>query len=127
MLLIIIESLYSPLNQLYAFLVILIALALIRWFYAPLIITGGVISIIFWMIAASIAGISTSVDWYYFLKLIAALIAGYFFLWLFAWLSEKWGRSYNSEGFILIIAPLTLSIFIIIPTILIKFVRQFIS
>jgi hypothetical protein len=121
------ESLLSPLNQLYLYLAFLTALLLAGWFYTPLVIIGGVISMILWMAVAAIAGISTSVGWSYYVELPVALITGYLFLGLFSWLTEKLRPGHSGEGFVLILAPLTLSIFIFLPTIVAKYIWQYIA
>ena len=119
-----IEKLAFPLNQLAVYSAILLFIFFVRLFYAPSVLHSGVGLILFWIVAASLFGIGNSISWSYYLYLIVSLFVGYFLLWLLALIADRWGPSYNSEGFIMIIIPLTLSVFIIFPCLIVKGVIQ---
>ncbi len=122
-----IETLQSPLNQFYLYAILLITLLLIRKLHAPTVMLGGIYVMMFWVFLASIVGIGSSTAWVYYLQLIIALLAGYALLVIFAWMADKWGPSYNREGFIVILIPLIWSGVILIPVMLLKLIIQAVS
>jgi len=121
------ENLQSPLNQLYIFAALMVIVLLIKKLYAPTVILSGIYIIVFWMFTAAVYGIRSSVSWYYYMQLIIALAIGYALLVLFSWAADKWGPSYNSEGFIVILIPLIWSGVILLPLMLLKLIIQVVN
>ena len=116
----ILNEIYVPLTQLYIYLALLFFVLVVKWFSMPSLIMSGVNLLLLWMLTSSIIGISRTFDWYYYLELTASLAAGYLILWLFVLVIDKLRPGYNSEGSIYILAPLTLSVFIILPALVMK-------
>ncbi|VAW82454.1 hypothetical protein MNBD_GAMMA12-3683 [hydrothermal vent metagenome] len=121
------DYLQSPLNQFIIYIVLMIMLLLVKRLYAPTVILGGTYIIVLWMFLAALSGISSSVDWSYFYYLIIALFVAYAFLWFFAWVADRWGPAYNSEGAIALLIPLVLSGLILIPIMVLKGAIQVVS
>ena len=115
-----IEILQLPLNQLYIYSTLIIFIFFVRSFYAPSVILGGINLLLIWMLISSFFGIRSSISWNYYLQLSACFAGGYFLLVLLALAADKWGRAYNGEGFIVLIAPLNFSLAIILPAMAIK-------
>lgn len=114
-----IETLQIPLNQLYIYSTLIIFIFFVRSFYAPSVILGGINLLLVWMVISSFFGIRSSISWNYYLQLSACFAVGYLLLVLLALAADRWGRAYNGEGFIVLIAPLTFSP-IILPAMAIK-------
>jgi len=97
---------------------------LVRLFYAPLVIYGGVYLLIFWVFAASLFGISGSVSWVYYFYLMICYILGYGILWGLAWAADRWGPAYKNEIFILVLMPSTFWMFALVPALILKALIQ---
>jgi hypothetical protein len=116
------EIILSPLNQLLIFLSIWGVNYLIKWRDEKYTILSGVFLFAFWEAAGVILGISSKIEWTYYLYLLGALLAGYLIYFLCLIISDKWGDPYNGKGGLLILAPLILFPFFITPAAIIKLI-----
>lgn len=115
-----IELIQNPINQLLIFIAFWLINCLIKWRNSKYIVGSGFKALLCWLVVGSLIGVAQSFMWSYYLHLMGALFAGYCIYIVSVIIADKWGYPYMHDDGLIVLVPVFLSPFIILPALLIK-------